>query len=417
MARAWIADEWLDANRQPTARNGTGSRWRVYWWEDSGPERRRRSKRFTRKPDAQQYAAARERPASRGAPAAGTRRNQAGRRRRGMAQHPAGYQASHLPPLRTEPERLRPAAMGSAKNRHDHEAGGSGLDQRTCGRHRVRSLQGPEKQPAQVRVRPHAWPAQALEHRPHSHGPVRRPRLGSRNRPGSAVTPQPVPACRESPPRNRSTSATARWRTSPRPRRSSPDAPRRSPRPFPRVHRPPDQRGPSPQSLRPRPHASPRLRRYNVDAGQGRQEGTGDAQDPRETSRTVGPFPRRRSSEAHRRPGAKCLRIPHPHRRGSERPQLAEPRLQPRRTRRRPPRLGSDAAQATPHGRKRRIGAGADVKVVQLMLGHKDATETLNTYGHLWPDRLDEVSAALEAARTSALATSGNVSKCTPRTA
>lgn len=49
------------------------------------------------------------------------------------------------------------------------------------------------------------------------------------------------------------------------------------------------------------------------------------------------------------------------------------------------------------------IAAGADVKVVQKMLGHKDATETLNTYGHLWPDRLDEVADALEAARSTAL--------------
>src|SRR5687768_4223673 len=60
MARAWIQDEWLDANRQPTARNGTGSRWRVYWWEETQTGRRRRSKRFQRKPDAQQYAAKRD---------------------------------------------------------------------------------------------------------------------------------------------------------------------------------------------------------------------------------------------------------------------------------------------------------------------------------------------------------------------
>lgn len=37
------------------------------------------------------------------------------------------------------------------------------------------------------------------------------------------------------------------------------------------------------------------------------------------------------------------------------------------------------------------IAAGADVKIVQLMLGHKDATETLNIYGHMWPDKLGEV--------------------------
>lgn len=32
------------------------------------------------------------------------------------------------------------------------------------------------------------------------------------------------------------------------------------------------------------------------------------------------------------------------------------------------------------------IGAAADVKLVQQMLGHKDATETLNTYAALWGD-------------------------------
>lgn len=50
------------------------------------------------------------------------------------------------------------------------------------------------------------------------------------------------------------------------------------------------------------------------------------------------------------------------------------------------------------------IAAGADVKVVQTMLGHKTATMTLDLYGHLWPDRLDEVSDALEAKRELMLA-------------
>ncbi|WP_258312123.1 tyrosine-type recombinase/integrase [Streptomyces araujoniae] len=50
------------------------------------------------------------------------------------------------------------------------------------------------------------------------------------------------------------------------------------------------------------------------------------------------------------------------------------------------------------------IAAGADVKVVQLMLGHKDASMTLNIYGHLFPDRLDEVADALDAGRLVALA-------------
>lgn len=46
------------------------------------------------------------------------------------------------------------------------------------------------------------------------------------------------------------------------------------------------------------------------------------------------------------------------------------------------------------------IDAGADVGVVQRMLGHKDATMTLNTYRHLFEDRLDEVAEAMNRNRT-----------------
>ncbi|MGX9348116.1 tyrosine-type recombinase/integrase [Microbacterium sp. KNMS] len=49
------------------------------------------------------------------------------------------------------------------------------------------------------------------------------------------------------------------------------------------------------------------------------------------------------------------------------------------------------------------IAAGADVKLVQRMLGHKDANETLNTYAHLWPDRVDEVMTAIEQRRADEL--------------
>ena len=45
------------------------------------------------------------------------------------------------------------------------------------------------------------------------------------------------------------------------------------------------------------------------------------------------------------------------------------------------------------------IASGADVKIVQLMLGHKDANETLNIYGHMWPDKLDEVMELMAARR------------------
>jgi len=48
------------------------------------------------------------------------------------------------------------------------------------------------------------------------------------------------------------------------------------------------------------------------------------------------------------------------------------------------------------------IASGADVKVVQQMLGHGSATMTLDTYGHLFDDRLDEVGDAMDSARTAA---------------
>jgi integrase len=38
------------------------------------------------------------------------------------------------------------------------------------------------------------------------------------------------------------------------------------------------------------------------------------------------------------------------------------------------------------------IATGADAKVVQTMLGHKTATMTLNLYGHLFPDQLDDLA-------------------------
>lgn len=49
------------------------------------------------------------------------------------------------------------------------------------------------------------------------------------------------------------------------------------------------------------------------------------------------------------------------------------------------------------------IASGADVKVVQQMLGHRSATMTLDLYGHLFADRLDEVAERLNADRTAAL--------------
>ncbi len=38
------------------------------------------------------------------------------------------------------------------------------------------------------------------------------------------------------------------------------------------------------------------------------------------------------------------------------------------------------------------IASGANVKTVQAQLGHKTATMTLDLYGHLFPDDLDDVA-------------------------
>lgn len=49
------------------------------------------------------------------------------------------------------------------------------------------------------------------------------------------------------------------------------------------------------------------------------------------------------------------------------------------------------------------ISAGANVKAVQKLLGHKDARETLNTYAALFERDLDEVAARMDAAMSGAL--------------
>lgn len=42
------------------------------------------------------------------------------------------------------------------------------------------------------------------------------------------------------------------------------------------------------------------------------------------------------------------------------------------------------------------IAAGADVKMVQAMLGHASVTLTMDTYGHLFEGGLDGVAAKME---------------------
>ena len=46
------------------------------------------------------------------------------------------------------------------------------------------------------------------------------------------------------------------------------------------------------------------------------------------------------------------------------------------------------------------IAAGADVKTVQLMLGHSSATTTLDVYGRLWEKGLDTLPGAMDALMT-----------------
>lgn len=68
------------------------------------------------------------------------------------------------------------------------------------------------------------------------------------------------------------------------------------------------------------------------------------------------------------------------------------------------------------------IAAGADVKVVQTLLGHAEASTTLNVYTHLLEDRLDEVAEALDRERAESQtarrrhAAGGNVIPFRPRT-
>lgn len=47
------------------------------------------------------------------------------------------------------------------------------------------------------------------------------------------------------------------------------------------------------------------------------------------------------------------------------------------------------------------ISSGANIKVVQKLLGHKSATLTLDRYGHLFPDDLDAIAVAFDAAAKS----------------
>jgi integrase len=68
-----------------------------------------------------------------------------------------------------------------------------------------------------------------------------------------------------------------------------------------------------------------------------------------------------------------------------------------------PAAIAVDEAGLTPHELRHTcaslaIAAGANVKVLQTLLGHKTATLTLDRYGHLFPDDLDRIADAFDAA-------------------
>ncbi len=55
------------------------------------------------------------------------------------------------------------------------------------------------------------------------------------------------------------------------------------------------------------------------------------------------------------------------------------------------------------------IQAGANIKVLQRLMGHKTATLTLDRYGHLFPDDLDAVADALDESAADALRTASTL--------
>jgi integrase len=71
--------------------------------------------------------------------------------------------------------------------------------------------------------------------------------------------------------------------------------------------------------------------------------------------------------------------------------------------------LGADLEGLHPHELRHTaaslaVSAGANVKAVQHMLGHANASMTLDEYADLFPDDMDSVAEALDAARRESLA-------------
>lgn len=419
MARAWIQDEWLDAHRQPTARNGTGSRWRVYWWEETQTGRRRRSKRFQRKPDAQQFAAKLDNDLRAG---------------------------TYRPPEHAE-TLLAVVALEWLNTRHDikpatylhYERSLQAYVLPQWGSRRIGTITKPEvakwvsalaagTAPAASKVRSSSPPR--FEPAP-MRGPLKPSSLGHVHTVLSAVLSWAVETDRIS----RNPAAGARL-----PRVTAPEHVYLS-------HAQVEDLATAAGELTGHTTDSTLVRflaytglRINealalkvsaLDLMRNRAQVTQTWTLDRDGKRVLGPpkthekravpLPRFLATElrdliAGQRQDAPVFRTPtgealNAHNWRNRVFNLAAHDADLDGTGLTPHKLRHTAASAA-------IAAGADVKVVQLMLGHKDATETLNTYGHLWPDRLDEVSRALESARAGDLqAIRMNVSEMSPRTA
>jgi integrase len=419
MARAWISDEWLDAAKQQTARHGTGSRWRVYWWEETQTGRRRRSKRFQRKTDAQQYAAKLDNDLR-----AGTYR-------------PPEHAETLLADVAAEWLSTRLDIKPATYLHYERSLQAYVLPQ--WGSQRIGTITKPEvaawisalaagTAPAASKVRSSRPPR--FESAP-MRGPLKPSSLGHIHTVLSAVLAWAVETDRIS--RNPATGARL-------PRVTAPEHVYLS-------HAQVEDLATAAEELTGhttdgtlvrflaytglRINEALALKVSALDLMRNRAHVTQTWTLDRDGKRVLGPpkthekravpLPRFLTAElqdltAGRGQGAPVFQTPtgealNSHNWRNRVFNLAAHDANLDGTGLTPHKLRHTAASAA-------IAAGADVKVVQLMLGHKDATETLNTYGHLWPDRLDEVSRALESARATDLeATRSNVSKMSPRSA
>lgn len=419
MARAWIQDEWQDAAKQPTARHGVGSRWRVYWWEDEGSQRRRRSKRFKRKPDAEQFAAKIDNDLR-----AGTYRPPE------HAETPFADVAAEWLTTRLD---IKPATY----RRYERELRMYVLPQWAA--RRIGTITKPEvaswiaalsngTAPARYKIRG----TKPAEYKPTGamNGSLSPSSVDHVHTVASAVLSWAVETDRI--PRNPAAGVRL-------PRVTAPEHVYLSHEQVEalataaetitdedtdrvlvhmlaytglRINEALALRVSALDLMRARARI---VETWTVDKDGKRVQGT-----PKTHERRAVPLPRFLVAELQRLSAGQPQDAfvfqaarggpMHDHNWRTRVFNLAARDAQLDDIGLTPHKLRHTAASAA-------IAAGADVKVVQQMLGHKDATETLNTYGHLWPDRLDEVSHALETARTAAIARSAstiNVSKMYP---